>query len=198
MVARSHAVIDDLARELGDATAVASDVADLDRWQETIRGIIATHGMPDRVVYNTEGGGWGTLADMEVEQFAAGFAVNVVGFFVLAKALQGGDASVLITSSPAAYHPAPMFLGIGPNRAAQRMLADTLNQMDVSLRCCVLSIDGAIDEPGMRAVYPNKPHDFFVQPEAIADKINSLFDAKPWQTQARISAEGAASGIRLR
>ena len=99
----------------------------------------------------------------------------------------------MISSSPAAYTPPARFLGLAPSRVAQRVLAELLheNLAPSGLEFCVFSINGAIDEPKMRAVYADKPSSFFIQPAAIAREMVRVFDSEAFEPAAEIRGESA-------
>ena len=98
-----------------------------------------------------------------------------------------------ISSSPAAYTPPPRFLGLAPSRVAQRVLAELLhaNLHEAGLSFCVFSINGAIDEPKMRAVYEDKDTSFFIQPDDIAKQMVATFDAEAFPSKAEIRGASA-------
>lgn len=182
MVARSTAVIDQLAAQLPDAHAYACDVGDSVRWQALLCQLVEQHGVPDYVLINTEGGGWGAYQDIDLARFADSFPVNVVALLNLVQVLfpqtdnMDKRAHVVINTSPAAYGSEPRFLGLGPARAAQRVLAETLHAvMAPQVQFTMLSIAGAIDEPNMRRAFPDAPDSFFIAPATIAGRIEALF-----------------------
>lgn len=197
MVARSVGVIDALAAELPDAYAFACDVGVTNEWQAALELIVARFGVPDHILVNTEGGGWGDYHEIELKRFAASFPVNVVAVLALvqtlfpARAQIAKPARIVISSSPAAYGSEPRFLGLAPARAAQRVLVETLDAVlcAVDVRFCVLSIAGAIDEPNMRRAFPTAEDSFFIRPQAIAECIVGLLGADELPTQAQITAQ---------
>ena len=99
----------------------------------------------------------------------------------------------MISSSPAAYDPPANFLGLAPSRVAQRVLAELLhaNLADAGLEFAVFSIDGAIDEPKMRALLPDKPTSYFIQPDDIAEEMERVFGADEFPLASGISGESS-------
>jgi len=202
MVARSAPVIESLAREFGGAVAYPCDVTDRESWISTLARIIDDMGQPDYVLINTEGGGWGDYTQIDATDFSNSFDVNVVSLFTLVQTLFPDSANqppcrIVINSSPAAYVSHPRFLGIAPSRAAQRVLAETLDAAMPQVDFSILSIDGAIDEPNMRSIYSQKPDEFFIAPADIASKVKLLFEQEVLDRSVAIRAEGNTNGISL-
>ncbi len=202
MVARTAPVIESLAQQLDQAVSYPCDVTNRASWVATLTAIIDDMGQPEYVLINTEGGGWGDYTQIAAADFSNSFDVNVVSLLTLVQTLfpdGGGQAPcrIVINSSPAAYVSHPMFLGIAPSRAAQRVLAETLdtamNQVDFS----ILSIDGAIDEPNMRAAYPREPDEFFIPPAKIAKQVKLLFEQEVLDRAVATRAAGNEEGIVL-
>ena len=199
MVARSRDVTEELAARLPEARAYASDVSDAAHWAATLTEIEAEFGKPDRILFNVERAAWGDYNELDLEVLADSFGVNVLGLMVLVRTLYPSRAAItkpcrlLVSSSPAAYGSAPLFLGTAPSRAAQRVVAETLHAMlsEHGLSLGVLSIAGMIDEPGMRSVYPDAPDEAFIRPEAIAERVFDLFAADAFPERSEITKDGS-------
>ena len=157
------------------------------------------HGVPSRIVYNTECAAWGSYDELSLDQLDLSFDVNAVGLLQLVQVLFPSpeeiphDSRIVVSSSPAAYDPPPHFLGLAPSRVAQRALAELLNANlePHGLRFSVFSIDGAIDEPKMRAAYPDRPTSFFISPEDIAREIARVLGADDFPVATGIAGASA-------
>lgn len=199
LVARSTTLISRLASELPHAHAVVCDVADRTAWRTTLETIRRDYGTIKRILVNTESAAWGNYNELSLDQLSNSFDVNVISLLQLVQCLFPTpeaiepDTRIMISSSPAAYRPPPRFLGLAPSRVAQRVMAELLhaNLQEAGLKFCVFSINGAIDEPNMRAVYANKPTEFFIQPADIATQMTAAFDADDFPAQAEIRGESA-------
>jgi NAD(P)-dependent dehydrogenase (short-subunit alcohol dehydrogenase family) len=150
---------------------------------------------------NTESAVWGAYSELPLDRFAQSFDVNVVSLLQLVQTLFPkqddipADTRLVVSSSPAAYEPAPVFMGLAPSRVAQRVLAELLNESlaESGLQFSVLSIDGAIDEPAMRLMFANQPTTFFIQPADIASLVKQLFEADTLALQTSIGAPSSFS-----
>jgi hypothetical protein len=58
----------------------------------------------------------------------------------------------------------------------------------------VFSIDGVIDEPKMRAMFPDRPTSYFIQPDDIAREMVRGFNASVFEMAAGITGESSFSG----
>ena len=194
MVARSGAVISELAHALPDAHAFMCDVANEIAWQQTLEKIVADYGIPDKILLNTEKAAWGPYNELSRADLRTSFDVNVISLlhlvqtlFPISTEIKAGTR-ILISSSPAAYAAPASFLGLAPSRVAQRSLAELLNSnlSPHGLRLSIFSINGAIDEPKMRAAYPDQPTAYFIQPEASARAMVAHFDSEDFPIKAEI------------
>jgi NAD(P)-dependent dehydrogenase (short-subunit alcohol dehydrogenase family) len=199
LVARSDEFITALANELPDAHALPCDVADRAAWGATLRRIRDDFGPPRRILINTEAAAWGEYNSLSLDELDRSFDVNAISLLQLVQALFPNKQTIpagtriMISSSPAAYHPPGQFLGLAPSRVAQRVMAELLheNLARHGLAFSVFSINGAIDEPKMRAMYPDKPTSFFIQPNDIAKAMVSLFDSEDFKLAAELRGESA-------
>jgi NAD(P)-dependent dehydrogenase (short-subunit alcohol dehydrogenase family) len=199
MVARSGDFIRSLAQELPDAHAYIGDVGDRATWADTLRRIVKEIGLPGRVLINTESATWGDYNELPLDRFSASFDVNAVGLLQTIQVLFPDrdkilpGTRVMISSSSAAYNPPANFLGLAPSRVAQRVIAELLNEKlsEHGLEFTVFSIDGAIDEPNMRAMLPDKPVSYFIQPDDIAVEMSRVLEDEAFPISSGISGESS-------
>lgn len=199
LLARSRDFINALAAELPDAEAFVCDVADREAYARTLTHIRENIGFPSRILVNTERAAWGAYQALSLDEMAISFDVNVISLLQLVQVLfPSADeipdgTRIMVSSSPAAYDPPARFLGMGPSRVAQRVLAELLDENLAAngLRLSVFSIDGAIDEPKMRAMLPDKPTSYFIQPDDIAREMLAVFESEDYPTATGISGESS-------
>jgi len=199
LIARSKEFITALASELPDAHALTCDVGDRDAWGVALRRIRDEIGLPTRILINTEAAAWGEYDALSLDQLDRSFDINAISLLQLVQTLFPkkeaipADTRIMISSSPAAYRPPARFLGLAPSRVAQRVMAELLheNLARHGLAFSVFSINGAIDEPKMRAVYKDEPTSFFIQPDDIARAMVGLFDSEDFKLAAEIRGESS-------
>lgn len=199
LVARSKQRIEALSKELPDATPYQCDIADESAWRRTLQTIVERHGMPSRVLINTESAAWGPYNELDLAQLKVSFDVNAVALLNTVQTLFPDkneipeDTRLIISSSPAAYDPPASFLGLAPSRVAQRVMAELLDELlrPYGLQFSVFSIDGVIDEPKMRQMMPNQPDSYFIQPSDIADTLAELFEVDSLPLRTLITGESS-------
>ncbi len=199
LVARSAGLIDRLAEELPGTLACTGDISNRQQWPALLGRIVEEVGVPARILINTESAAWGEYNELDIEQFAGSFDVNATGLLQTIQTLFpdksriAADTRVMVSSSPAAYNPPRHFLGLAPSRVAQRVIAELLDEtLSVNgLEFSVFSIDGAIDEPKMRAMLPDKPTSYFIAPDDIADEMVAVFDREEFPIASGISGESS-------
>ncbi len=199
LLARSSEFIQALAAELPDAEAFVCDVSDREAYEATLLHIREHVGLPSRILVNTERAAWGEYNQLSLDELSISFDVNVISLLQLVQVLfptadripEG--TRIMVSSSPAAYDPPARFLGLAPSRVAQRVLAELLNENLCArgLQFSVFSIDGAIDEPKMRAMLPDKPTSYFIQPDDIAREMLSVFGREDFPIASGISGESS-------
>jgi NAD(P)-dependent dehydrogenase (short-subunit alcohol dehydrogenase family) len=63
-----------------------------------------------------------------------------------------------------------------PAKAAQRSLAESMARHlgPAGVHVATVIVDGVVDTPSTRKIMPNKPDDFFMKPDDIADAVIQL------------------------
>jgi NAD(P)-dependent dehydrogenase (short-subunit alcohol dehydrogenase family) len=158
---RRQAELDAAVDEIGgDTIGVRGDVsnlADLDRLYEVVRG---AGGTIDILFANAGGGEFAALQDVTEEHFDRTFASNVKGtLFTVKKALPllRDGASIILTGSSAANSGFPAFSVYGASKAAIRSFARgwSVDLASRRIRVNVL-VPGATTTPGWRALSPTE------------------------------------------
>ena len=199
LVARSGQLIESLAEELPDTIAVRGDIGDRQSWPDTLSTVVDDAGVPALILINTESAAWGAYNELPLDQFSASFEVNATGLLQTVQVLFpdpgliSPGTRVMLSSSPAAYSPPAYMLGLAPSRVAQRVMAELMDRSIAPdrLRFSVFSIDGAIDEPKMRAMLPDKPDSYFIQPDDIAAEMLRVFESDDFSLVSGISGESS-------
>ena len=166
MIARSGGVMDALATELPQTRAYRCDVGEPAQIEATFAAIAADLGHVDALIYNAGKGVWGTVEEISPEAFEEAWRINAFGAFVAAKCVipamkaKGAGQTAAFASA----------------KAAQRSLAESLARAygPFGIHVSIVIIDGVVDEPRARKQLADKPDDFFVKPEDIADTLIML------------------------
>lgn len=192
MIARSDAVMADLATELGTARAYRCDASDGAQVASTFAQIGADLGPVDVLVWNAGKGVWGTAEDVTVDAFETAWRTNTFGAFAAAKAVipamkSRGSGAILFIGATASRRGGAKTVAFAAAKAAQRSLAESLARhlWPHGIHVGLVIVDGIVDEPLMRARFADKPDDFFVKPEDVADTLVHL----TWQRRSAWSFE---------
>jgi NADP-dependent 3-hydroxy acid dehydrogenase YdfG len=83
-----------------------------------------------------------------------------------------GEGVILCTGNTSAHRGVANFAGFAPSKAAQRILAESIARSlwPRGVHVAYVTIDAVIDVAWTRQLHADKPDDFFITPDAIADE----------------------------
>lgn len=178
MLARDEDRLRTLESEIEGARAYVCDVSDPEAVRATVAGVRGDLGAPTVLVHNAVGGAFGDFLEVEPEQLRANFEVNVMGLLYLARALapamiEAGRGAIMVTGNTSARRGMPRFAGFAPTKAGQRILAESMARSlgPQGVHVAYFVIDAVIDLEWTRRRMPDRPDDFFIKPEAIAENV---------------------------
>ena len=176
MLSRSQDRAQTLATEIEGARGYACDVGDAASVKAAFEAIRSELGEVDTLIYNA---GTGVFADVEnitPDQFEASWRVNALGALLCSQEVipamkAAGSGNIIFIGATASRRGAKFTAAFAPAKSAQRSLAESMAKSlwPAGIHVSVIIIDGAVDLPSTREKMPDKPADFFVSPEAIAD-----------------------------
>jgi len=176
LLARRTEFSETLAAELGDARAYACDVADADSVAKAFAAIRADLGAVDVVAYNAGSGTWGTVEDITPEGFETSWRVNALGLLLVSQQVipamkEKGAGSIVVVGATASRRGMPRTTAFAPAKAAQRSLAEAMARhlWPAGIHVALIILDGVVDLERTRAAMPDKPDDFFIRPDDVAE-----------------------------
>ncbi len=176
LLARSTQTIAALAASLADARAYACDVTDAASVAAAFDAIEREMGPPHTLVYNAGSGVWGTIEEIDASAFENAFRVNALGLLLAAKKVipsmrERGEGNIVIIGATASRRGAARTAAFAPAKAAQRSLAESMARhlWPQNIHVCLIVVDGVVDLPRTRAMMKDKPDDFFIAPDDLAD-----------------------------
>jgi len=176
LLARSRETSEGLAAELGDARAYACDVADEVSVKSAFASIRADLGEVDVVAFNAGSGTWGTIDDLTPQAFEASWRVNALGLFLVAQEVipamkAKGAGSIVVIGATASRRGMPRTTAFAPAKAAQRSLAEAMARhlWPLGIHVSLIILDGVVDLERTRKAMPDKPDDFFISPDGVAE-----------------------------
>jgi len=179
MLARNAERLAETEKALPGTRAFAVDVADFDAYRATLEDVRRELGTPTVLLNNAVAGGFGPFDDVTPEILEERFRVNVSSFLVAAKALapgmiEAGGGAIIATGNTSALRGKANFAGFAPTKAAQRILAESMARGPKGIHVAYVVIDAVIDLAWTRKAFGDRPDDFFIQPDGIADAVWNL------------------------
>lgn len=176
LLARSRETSDGLAAELGDARAYACDVAEEASVKAAFAAVRADLGEVDVVAFNAGSGTWGTIDDLTPQAFEASWSVNALGLFLVAQEVipamkAKGAGSIVVIGATASRRGMPRTTAFAPAKAAQKSLAEAMARhlWPLGIHVSLIILDGVVDLERTRKAMPDKPDDFFIGPDGVAE-----------------------------
>jgi NAD(P)-dependent dehydrogenase (short-subunit alcohol dehydrogenase family) len=189
LLARSATTSAKLAAELSGARSFECDVGDPLSVARAFASIREELGEVDVVAYNAGSGVFGTLDDVSASDFESSWRVNALGLFLVAKEVvpsmkERRAGAIIVIGATASRRGVPRTTVFAPAKAAQKGLCEALaRQLGPSgIHVALIIVDGVVDLPRTREWLKDKPDDFFIQPDAVADLASFLVrqDKSAW------------------
>lgn len=178
MLSRSEERLLNLQAEIPNTVAYPCDVSNEQQMSDVINKVKNDLGVPDVLVHNAVKGGRGNFLEIKPKDLLKNFEVNTMGLLYLARGfaqemIDRGNGSIIVTGNTSARRGKPWFATTAPTKAAQRILAESIAREigPKGIHVSYILIDAAIDVPWTREAWPEKPDDFFMKPDSIADEV---------------------------
>jgi NAD(P)-dependent dehydrogenase (short-subunit alcohol dehydrogenase family) len=176
LLARTTGTSGPLAASLPDARAYACDVTDADSVAQTFDAIENEWGPVHTLVYNAGSGIWGNVEQIDAAALESAFRVNTLGLFlttrrVLPSMQAKGEGNIVVIGATSSRRGAARAAAFAPAKAAQKSLTESMARhlWPQNIHVSLVIIDGVVDLPRTRAMLKDKPDDFFVAPDDLAD-----------------------------
>ena len=186
LLARSSENLANLKSELPEAHTFECDVTQLASIQKTFDDVRQELGPVDTLLYNAGAGVFGSIDDVEAEAFEQAWRTNTLGAFncvktVLADMRGRGGGTIIIIGATAAKRGGARFAAFASAKAAQYNLAQSLARHlgPERIHVAYVVIDGVIDIPRTRQRMPDKPDEFFLDPNDIANAVYAVSQQAP-------------------
>jgi len=176
LLARTQETSRSLAASLADARAYVCDVADAKSVADTFAAIERDLGAVHTLVYNAGSGVWGTVEDIDAAAFESAFRVNALGLLLTAQKVipamkAQGEGNIVVIGATSSRRGVARTAAFAPAKAAQKSLTESMARhlWPQNIHVCLIIIDGVVDLPRTRAMLKDKPDEFFVAPDDLAD-----------------------------
>ncbi|MGI9295345.1 MAG: SDR family NAD(P)-dependent oxidoreductase [Pseudomonadales bacterium] len=181
ILARDVERMQEYARKDEDISPFSCDLSNLESIAATFSEIVTNLGVPNVVIYNAGSGVFGAPLGASYEDFEQAWRVNALGLLAVSKAvapamIEKGDGCILVTGATASLRGGANFGAFSSAKAAQRNLAQSLARSlgNQGIHVALVIVDGVIDIPRTREMFPDKPAGTFLKPEAIAETYYHL------------------------
>ena len=181
LVARSRDKLEVLAADVPNARAVPADAADPGSLSSAFRTIRDEMGPVDVLLYNAGSGQWGNFEEITAEGLEAGWRVNVLGLMVAGQAvasdmIRRGGGAIVVTGATASLRGGVGTAAFASAKAGQRALAQSMAKHlgPKGVHVGYVIVDGVVDLPTTRARMADKPDEFFLKPDRIAEAVHFL------------------------
>jgi NAD(P)-dependent dehydrogenase (short-subunit alcohol dehydrogenase family) len=175
LLARQTEFTTKLAATLPNARAYACDVADAKSVAQAFARIRSELGDPTTMVYNAGSGVWGDVESISLESFEAAWRVNAYGALAASREVipamkAAGSGVIIFIGATASRRGGAKAAAFAPAKAAQRSLAESMARTlgPAGIHVALIVVDAVVDLPRTRKAMPDKPDEFFLQPEDMA------------------------------
>ncbi len=176
LLARTTQTSGPLAATLPAGRAYACDVTDADSVARTFEAIGKELGPVHTLVYNAGSGIWGNVEQIDAAALEGAFRVNTLGLLLTTKrvlpSMQAkGEGNIVVIGATSSRRGAARAAAFAPAKAAQKSLTESMARhlWPQNIHVSLVIIDGVVDLPRTRALLKDKPDDFFVAPDDLAD-----------------------------
>jgi len=176
LLARTTETSGPLSASLADARAYSCDVTDAASVAHTFDAIEREMGPVHTLVYNAGSGTWGTVEDIDPAAFEGAFRVNALGLLLAAKKVipqmkTAGAGNIVVIGATSSRRGVARTAAFAPAKAAQKSLAESMARhlWPQNIHVSLVIVDGVVDLPRTRAMMKDKPDDFFIAPDDLAD-----------------------------
>jgi NAD(P)-dependent dehydrogenase (short-subunit alcohol dehydrogenase family) len=181
LLARTDATSGPLAAALPDARAYACDVTDAAAVTRAFDAIERGMGPVHTLVYNAGSGVWGTIEEIDAAALESAFRVNALGLLLTAKRAipsmkRLGEGNIIVIGATSSRRGVARTAAFAPAKAAQRSLTESMARhlWPQNIHVCLVIVDGVVDLARTRAMLKDKPSDFFVHPDDLANTAFQL------------------------
>lgn len=186
MLSRNIDYLQKLATEIPDSQAYQYDVTEIDEAAEIFKRIESEMGTISVLVYNAGAGAFDNIDDATVVSFQRAWEINARGLFVVAqqiipqmRKINGGN--IVVIGATASLKGGANFTPFASAKAAQRSLAQSMARYldPEKIHVSYIILDGVVNLERTRKAMPNKPDDYFMSPDDIAQSVFFLTQQPP-------------------
>ena len=176
MLARDKERLRELESEIQESKGFVCDVSDEIAVTKVVNSVVSEIGQPEILIHNAVGAVFGNFMEIDPADLNANFQTNVMGLCYLSRLLApamiaAGKGAIIASGNTSALRGKANFAGFAPTKAAQRIFAESLARElgPKGIHVAYVLIDAVIDLKWTREWLPDKPDEYFIQPDDIAE-----------------------------
>ena len=176
MLARDKGRLRELESEIQESKGFVCDVSDENAVTNVVNSVVSEIGQPEILIHNAVGAVFGNFMEIDPADLNANFQTNVMGLCYLSRLLApamiaAGKGAIIASGNTSALRGKANFAGFAPTKAAQRIFAESLARElgPKGIHVAYVLIDAVIDLKWTREWLPDKPDEYFIQPDDIAE-----------------------------
>lgn len=181
LCSRNLDYLQEIAAEIDNAGVFQYDVKDVNAPQKVFPQIRDQLGPVDVLIYNAGAGKFASIDETTAAEFQDAWEVNARGLLLAAQAVlpdmrANGGGNIVVIGATASIRAGARFAPFASAKSAQRALAQSMARHlgAEKIHVSYVIIDGVIDLERTRKWLPDKPDDFFMQADQIAESVYFL------------------------
>jgi NAD(P)-dependent dehydrogenase (short-subunit alcohol dehydrogenase family) len=199
LLSRSAERLAELAREVPGSAAYPTDVGDPDAVRESFARLRAELGPAQVLLHNAGNAVFGDFLSIPLQAFEEAWRVNALGLLVCGQEAArdmeaAGGGAIIVTGATASLRGGAPFAGFAAAKAAQRSLAQSMARLlgPRGIHVALVIVDGVVDMPTTRRFFADRPDEFYLKPDAIAETVWHLAhqDRSAWTFECDVRPFG--------
>lgn len=178
LLARNEQFLNELEGEISGARAYIYDVTSIDTAEAVFHRIREELGAVEILIYNAGAGKFSNIEQTTVDAFQRAWEVNARGLLVAAQQViphmrELKKGSIVVIGATASIKGGANFAPFASAKAAQRSLAQSMARHlgPKKIHVSYVILDGVVDLERTRQSMPDKPDEFFLKPDDIAQSV---------------------------
>jgi short-subunit dehydrogenase len=181
MLSRNETYLKRLSSEISGSSPIYCDACDPASIRQAFDRVHEVLGAVDVMIYNAGAGDWNAVEDTLLENFESSWKANAFGLLAAAQQVipamkERSRGSIVVIGATASLRGSANAAGFAAAKSAQRSLAQSMARGlgPTGIHVSYVVIDGVIDLERTRAVMTDRPDEFFLKPDAIAESVYNL------------------------
>lgn len=181
MLARTQERLQQLESQIPGSKGYGADVGNPGEVRSAFERIRKDLGPVSVLIHNAGSGVFDSFMNTTPEMLEDSWRVNTFSLLLCGQEaakdiLAAGCGSIIVIGATASWRGGANTAPFASAKAAQRSLAQSMARSlaPQGVHVAYVVIDGVIDMPKTRAMFPDRPDEFFLQPDDIADTVFHL------------------------